>query len=194
MIMVTRAENLRAILEAADGLYAEYGASKTSVADIARVVGMSPSNIYNFFPSRDAIIEAVGTQQMRALETRLARQIGKMDEPWARMEALFLGVSRHIRSKLHNEKDILQLMAIERKQGWRFVDDFHEFLRSQVEKILRDGVTTRRIKAKNPVEAALALFDCMARILDPLTVMKLDTATHERRLKAQLALLERAFR
>ncbi len=51
------------------------------------------------------------------------------DEPWLRIETLFLGVAKHLQAKLKNEKDILRLMAIGRQRDWRFVDDFHEFLR-----------------------------------------------------------------
>jgi AcrR family transcriptional regulator len=192
--MATREENRQAILEAADGLYADYGATKTSVADIARVVGMSPSNVYNFFPSRDAIIEAVGERHMAALQARLSREIDKLTLPWPRIEALYMGVARHIRAKLKNEKDILQLIAIERRQRWVFVESFHEFLRETVEKILRDGAAAQRIRVSDPVEASLALFDCMAKVLGPLSITTLDGPTHDRRLKAQLALLERAFR
>jgi AcrR family transcriptional regulator len=192
--MATREENRKAILEAADALYGEYGVLKTSVADIARVVGMSPSNVYNFFPSRDAIIEAVGERHMLALGARLAREIDRLELPWTRIETLFLGVAKHFRATLKNEKDILQLMDIGRKQAWRFVDNFHEFLRHQVERILRDGAREGRIRVNDPAEASLALLDCMARVLDPASVTQLDGPTHAKRLKAQLALLERAFR
>jgi hypothetical protein len=44
----------------------------------------------------------------------------------------FLGVAKHLQAKLKNEKDILRLMAIGRQRDWRFVDDFHEFLRCRV--------------------------------------------------------------
>jgi AcrR family transcriptional regulator len=192
--MATREENRQAILDAADALYGEYGALKTSVADIARVVGMSPSNVYNFFPSRDAIIEAVGERHMRAVQARLTREIDRIVEPWTRIETLFLGVAKQLRTKLKNEKDILQLLAIERKQGWRFVAAFHEFLRSQVERILRDGAAARRIRVTDPEDDSLALFACMATAVEPLYVTQLDGPTHAKRLKAQLALLERAFR
>jgi AcrR family transcriptional regulator len=35
------------------------GYHRTSVADIAAELGMSPANIYRFFPSRDAINESI---------------------------------------------------------------------------------------------------------------------------------------
>ncbi|MGO6907884.1 helix-turn-helix domain-containing protein, partial [Rhizobium ruizarguesonis] len=46
---ITRQENVTRILDAAERLFRHYGYSKTTVADIARDLGMSPANIYRFF-------------------------------------------------------------------------------------------------------------------------------------------------
>lgn len=43
------------ILEVAEEHFRHIGYHKTSVADIASQLGMSPANVYRFFPSRDAI-------------------------------------------------------------------------------------------------------------------------------------------
>ena len=45
------------ILEVAEEHFRRIGYHKTSVADIASELGMSPANVYRFFPSRDAINE-----------------------------------------------------------------------------------------------------------------------------------------
>jgi AcrR family transcriptional regulator len=47
------------IVQAAVRLHSEIGFRKTTVADIARTASMSPANVYRFFPSRQAIEEAV---------------------------------------------------------------------------------------------------------------------------------------
>ena len=52
-------EARRRILEAAEEQFRRVGYHRTSVADIAAQLGMSPANIYRFFPSRDAINESI---------------------------------------------------------------------------------------------------------------------------------------
>ena len=47
------------ILEVAEEQFSRVGYHRTSVADIAAQLGMSPANIYRFFPSRDAINESI---------------------------------------------------------------------------------------------------------------------------------------
>ena len=56
----TKAEETRErIMEAAEALFRRMGFPKTAVADIAAELGMSPANIYRFFPSKNAIVEAI---------------------------------------------------------------------------------------------------------------------------------------
>jgi AcrR family transcriptional regulator len=40
------------IMETAETLFRRLGYSKTAVADIASELGMSPANVYRFFPSK----------------------------------------------------------------------------------------------------------------------------------------------
>ena len=47
------------ILEVAEEHFRRIGYHKTSVADIASELGMSPANVYRFFPSRAAINESI---------------------------------------------------------------------------------------------------------------------------------------
>jgi AcrR family transcriptional regulator len=53
------AEERARILEVAEEHFRRAGYRKTSVTDIAVELGMGPANIYRFFPSKDAIKEAV---------------------------------------------------------------------------------------------------------------------------------------
>jgi len=55
-----RPDDTRArIMETADALFRRMGFAKTAVADIAAELGMSPANVYRFFPSKNDIVEAI---------------------------------------------------------------------------------------------------------------------------------------
>ncbi len=47
------------IIETAETLFRRLGYAKTAVADIAAELKMSPANVYRFFSSKNAIIEAI---------------------------------------------------------------------------------------------------------------------------------------
>ena len=56
----TKPDETRArIVETADTLFRRLGFAKTAVADIAAELGMSPANVYRFFPSKTAIVQAI---------------------------------------------------------------------------------------------------------------------------------------
>ena len=191
--MTTKEETREAILTAARGLFLRYGPIKTSMADIARELSMSTPNLYNYYPSRDAILEAVGTRDLLTLQREIADEIAKTSDDWARISVMFLSTTRHLHDKLGNEKDILQLQAIEKKNRWIFVEDFHAFLRRTAETVLREAIAAGRLRHDDPSGAISALFDCMISAWDPVLILKYQRDDHLRRVADQLSLLERAF-
>ena len=56
------------ILVVAERLFREIGYQKTTVADIAKVLRMSPANVYRFFDSKKAIHEGVARTLMGEVE------------------------------------------------------------------------------------------------------------------------------
>jgi AcrR family transcriptional regulator len=56
---LTRDETRERIMIKADELFRQFGFLKTTVADIAAELGISPANIYKFFSSKEAIIQAM---------------------------------------------------------------------------------------------------------------------------------------
>ena len=57
------------ILVVAERLFREIGYQKTTVADIAKMLRMSPANVYRFFDSKKAIHEGVARALMGEVET-----------------------------------------------------------------------------------------------------------------------------
>ena len=191
--MTAREETREAILAAARGLFLRYGPVKTSMADIARELSMSTPNLYNYYPSRDAILEAIGTGDLLALQHDITDAIARTADDWARITVMFLSTTRHLHDKLGNEKDILQLQALEKKNSWRFVEDFNAFLRRTAAAVLREAIDAGRLRHDDPVGAVSALFDCMISAWDPVLIRKYSRDDHLRRVAAQLSLLEKAF-
>ncbi len=58
------------ILQTAERFFREIGYQKTTVADIAKTLRMSPANVYRFFESKKAINEAVVGRLIAEAEAR----------------------------------------------------------------------------------------------------------------------------
>src|ERR1700749_5023923 len=101
----TAEETRERVLVAAEELFRRIGYYKTTVGDIAHGLGMSSANIYRFFPSKNAIIEALCGKLLGELldaATSAADAPGKSSE---RVACLLMTLHRHHRDHLtHHER------------------------------------------------------------------------------------------
>ena len=184
------------ILDAAERLFERYGPIKASLADIARELSMSPPNIYNFFPSKDALLEAVGGRHFASLKEKLLAHAATPADPWERVKTMVITVVRDMSKRLQDEKDILQIHVIARKNDWKFIDDFDVFLKDMFEAQIRELTVVRKLAGVDAAADAAALFDCISCMIHPFTFARAQFTAEERvrRIQAQMTLLERAFR
>ena len=62
--------NYARLLEAASGAFVEHGADDVSLEEIARRAGVGIGTLYRHFPTRQALLEAVYTDQVESLSAR----------------------------------------------------------------------------------------------------------------------------
>src|SRR5215472_5787906 len=88
-----RREDTRArIMETAEALFRRLGFAKTTVADIAAELRMSPANVYRFFPSKNAIVEAICQRCLSEVQEK-AWAVSRSKEPAGRrLERLILEI------------------------------------------------------------------------------------------------------
>src|ERR1700687_1515297 len=89
----TKPDDTRArIMDTAEVLFRRLGYAKTAVADIAAELDMSPANVYRFFPSKTAIVEAICRQCLKEVEDQ-AWGVARSKAPAAeRIERLILDI------------------------------------------------------------------------------------------------------
>src|SRR6188768_2493802 len=89
----TKPDDTRArIMDTADALFRRLGFAKTAVADIAAELGMSPANVYRFFPSKNAIVEAICQRCLSELDTRVWAIARSPGTAASRLERLFVEI------------------------------------------------------------------------------------------------------
>lgn len=92
------------ILDAAAECFRKSGFHAASMAEIAKSFGMSAGHIYNYFESKEAIIEAMVKRDMDQALERIARVQGEKDILKAMLGTVDEGVQRRIkRSELDME-------------------------------------------------------------------------------------------
>ena len=137
----TKADDTRGrIVETGELLFRRLGFAKTAVADIATELKMSPANIYRFFPSKNAIVEAICQRCLSELEDKawaVARSRGSAAE---RLERLFLDILTYHKENLLTDQRVNDMVLVALEHNWDAIRAHKEAIRMVAEKILRDGI------------------------------------------------------
>jgi len=167
----TKAEETRErIMEAAEALFRRMGFPKTAVADIAAELGMSPANIYRFFPSKNAIVEAICQRTLAEVEERawsIARERGPAGQ---RLERLFLEILAYHKENCLEEQRVHDIVMVAIELSWAAIRAHKDVVRTIVEVILRDGMQTGEFEPVPARETAELILRAMVCFTHPILI------------------------
>jgi len=158
------------IMETADALFRRLGFAKTAVADIAAELGMSPANVYRFFPSKNAIVEAICRRCLSELETKAWAVVRLKAPATERLEKLFLAISTYNKENLLQEQRVHEVVLIALEQNWQAIAVHLETMRTMVEVILRDGIAAGEFEPVDPRETAQLIKRSMIAFTHPTLI------------------------
>ena len=190
----TREQTRQRILAKADELFRHFGFAKTTVADIAAGLAMSPANIYKFFPSKDAIIQAVAEQEVAELKKLIEAAVSSSAGALARIEALALAIFHWHRELLRHESQLFQLVLFVNAQSWDCARDFKAFLLQAITKLIEAGVQSGEFHLSDSSATARVLIDCLAVVIEPTASPDPNNKLTEKRVRALVGFLGKALR
>ena len=158
------------ILEVAEEHFRRIGYHKTSVADIASNLGMSAANIYRFFPSRDAINEAICRRVVNEVAD-IAFAIARTDAPASeKLDRLLTAVHQHSKTKLMKERRMHDLIVAAVQENWAIIKAHIERMVTIFEAIIREGVEAGEFDVEDPAEAARAVNTAFTPFFHPMLI------------------------
>ena len=190
----TREQTRQRILAKADELFRHFGIAKTTVADIAAGLAMSPANIYKSFASKDAIIQAVAEQELAGLIKSIEAAVSSSSGALARIEALALAIFHWHRELLRQESQLFQLVLFANAQHWDCTRDFKAFLFQRMIKLIESGVQSGEFHLSDSKATARVLIDCLAVVIEPTASPDPDNKLTEKRVRALVGFLGKALR
>jgi len=143
-----------AIMDTADRLFRTLGYQKTTVADIARELRMSPANVYRFFPSKAAITEAITERlldQVVGAVWAIARGPGSAPD---RLRALFRLLQEQTVALFFHERRMHDMVAVALAEHWPAVQRYIEAIESAFLHIVDDGFADGAFGGMAPEHAA----------------------------------------
>jgi AcrR family transcriptional regulator len=167
----TRPDDTRArIIETADALFRRLGYAKTAVADIAAELKMSPANVYRFFPSKDAIVEAICKHCLKEVEEKawaVARSKGPAGQ---RLERLVLEILKYHKENLVTEKRVNELVVAAIEHSWDSIRAHKDAIRNVLELIVRDGIEAGEFEKLDPQPTAELLMRSLVAFMNPILI------------------------
>ena len=159
------------ILAAADTYFREIGYQKTTVADIARTLKMSPANVYRFFDSKKAINEAVLERligESEAVISEIADRPGL--DATARLAAAIETLHRDCTPRCEAFPRLHEMIEAAMAESWEVCRHHVARITAGFERIIRDGVARGAFEADDPAQAAACIHTAIARYTHPLLV------------------------
>ena len=165
-----RDETRARILKVAEEHFRRIGYHKTSVADIASELGMSPANVYRFFPSRDAINESICgriVNEVADIGFAIARANAR---PVEKLDLLLTAVHQHNKMTLVREKHMHELIVAATQENWAIIKAHIERMVTIFEAIIREGVEAGEFDVDDAAEAARAVRSAFMPFFHPVLI------------------------
>ena len=156
------------IVEVAEALFRRLGYAKTAVADIAAELCMSPANVYRYFPSKNAIVEAICRHCLSDVEEQ-AWKVARSKAPAAeRLERLILEILAYHKENLITEKRVNDMVLAAIEHSWETIRTHKEVMANVTELILRDGIEAGEFEPVDPRATAGLIMRSVVCFTHPL--------------------------
>ena len=161
------ADTRERILVVAERLFREIGYQKTTVADIAKVLRMSPANVYRFFDSKKAIHEGVARGLMGEVE-EAAQAIAAGQGPAAsRLRELMTTVHRMNSERYVGDSKLHEMVEIAMQESWDVCVAHMERITGTIAEVIASGAASGEFEAPDVPLAAMCSCTAMMRFFHP---------------------------
>ncbi|MEU8341012.1 transcriptional regulator, TetR family [Actinomadura meyerae] len=156
------------IVSATEEVLRRHGPEKTTVLDVARLLGVSHGSVYRHFPSKAALREAVIRRWLDRVRDQLTATVRASGLPAP--DRLHLLLTTMFATKWTKAREDPELFATFRvlAADHSEVSAAHvDFLLAEVRAIVADGIETGAFAPGDPEAVARAVLDATTRFHDP---------------------------
>jgi AcrR family transcriptional regulator len=155
------------ILVVAERLFRQIGYQKTTVADIAKELRMSPANVYRFFDSKKAIHEGVARGLMGEVE-QAAQTIAATGGPASvRLRELMTSIHRMNAERYVGDSKLHEMVAIAMEEDWDVCVAHMELITGTIGSVIAEGAASGEFEVADVPLAATCACSAMIRFFHP---------------------------
>ena len=155
------------ILVTAERLFREIGYQKTTVADIAKVLHMSPANVYRFFDSKKSINAGVARRLMGQVEEASQSIAARRQGAAEKLRELLTTVHRMNSDRYVADSKMHDMVAVAMEENWDVCQKHIDWLIRVTADVIGDGVASGEFYTPDIGGAALCVLTAMLRFIHP---------------------------
>ena len=184
-----RDERRAAILLAARGEFCEKGLDAASMAEIARRAGIAKSTIYEYFTSKDQLLQQTCAQLWDEVLTEMEAASSPEDSFRDRILRYYHYVER-IMGELGGSLNLLMTSGPIRDTLYECVEEFQTLLFQKIGQAVSDAVASGELAAEVDVKAVTIL---LTTLPSPILLMSMQRAEIQRPMDVTLDLVLRGI-
>jgi AcrR family transcriptional regulator len=155
------------ILVTAERLFREIGYQKTTVADIAKALRMSPANVYRFFDSKKSINAGVARRLMSEVEDASQVIAKRRRGASERLRELLETLHRMNSNRFVGDSKMHEMVAVAMEENWDVCLAHIEYIIGVTAEVIADGVASGEFHVADIRVAALSTLTAMLRFIHP---------------------------
>ncbi len=155
------------ILVVAERLFRQIGYQKTTVADIAKELRMSPANVYRFFDSKKAINEGVARVLMGEVEDVAAAIANKPGPAAFRLRELIKNINRMNSERYVGDSKLHEMVEIAMEEDWDVCVTHMQLITETIGSVIAQGAASGEFEVADLQLAAMCACTAMIRFFHP---------------------------
>lgn len=157
------------IVAAATEYFSRYGYEKTTVSDLAKVVGFSKAYIYKFFESKQAIGEMICANCLAEIENAVRLAVAQADQPPEKMRRMFKAIVDLGMKLFFEDRKLYEIAASAATERWESTRAYEDRIQSLLREIILQGRQSGDFERRTPLdEATMAIYLVIRPYLNPL--------------------------
>jgi AcrR family transcriptional regulator len=160
------------IVATAERLFREIGYQKTTVADIAKSLKMSPANVYRFFDSKKSINEAVAERLMREVEAAIEEIADRKAPAALRLREMIATMHRMNAALYTHDLRMHEMVEVALAESWQVVHGHIERKSEIFHRVVADGIASGEFRADDALTASRCVQVAMIRFFHPVLMVQ----------------------
>jgi AcrR family transcriptional regulator len=163
----TETDTRERILVVAERLFRQIGYQKTTVADIAKELRMSPANVYRFFDSKKSINEGVARSLMGGVESAAHEIAAKRGSASSRLRELLTTIHRMNSERYVGDSKLHEMVEVAMEESWGVCEAHIQQLTETIGAVIAEGAASGEFEAPDVPLAAMCVCSGMMRFFHP---------------------------